>query len=379
MSPMEGDSTRFTFLTVLDAVASARRWIWAATVVAGTSVSWAVAQPTPRIGCFTRMTSSHAPRRQASTNGQVVERGATRGHKFRSAFETAVAQCEQAIASGRAGVSEYVALAEASIGLWCFGFVPRDAILARAETAVDAALRLDDKNARAHMARGVLLLARRDWHAAEQRLQRAVRLGPDQARVRQWYALFLSAMGRHEAALAESRRAVMLDASPGTQTVRGATYYFARKFETMVRHMERTVQASPSFAPAYDWLGMAYVETQAFGRAIETYARAVELSDGMAEIKAGLGHAYGMAGKDTEARQILDELTHRARREYVPSVQVAFVHISLEQNDAALGLLEKAYSEGAWELVFMQVEPWLDPLRAEPRFRKLEQRMRFPK
>ncbi len=86
-----------------------------------------------------------------------------------------------------------------------------------------------------------------------------------------------------------------------------------------------------------------------------------------------------MAGKDSEARGVLNELSCRAQCEYVPVVQLAFVHISLGEMDAALGMLEKAYTEGAWELVFMQVEPWLDPLRDEPRFQNLQQRMRFPK
>ncbi len=241
------------------APASARRWVWGAIVAATTAVATAGAQEQPGLSTVVGFSPLNIPCRLDSTGDTAVPRKASPGHELRSAFESAVARCQRAIQSGEEGVTEYVGLAEAGIGLWCFGFVPRDAILARADAAVEAALQLDDKVALAHTARGVLLLARRNWIAADQEFRRAVNLDPDQARAHQWYALFLAAMGRHDEAMAASRRAVARDSSPGTQTVRGATYYFARRFEPMVRHMEQIVRASPRFAPAHDWLGMAYV------------------------------------------------------------------------------------------------------------------------
>jgi hypothetical protein len=71
---------------------------------------------------------------------------------------------------------------------------------------------------------------------------------------------------------------------------------------------------------------------------------------------------------------------HRlAERWHVPPVQIAFVHIGLGEKQQALDLLESAYEQRSWELVFLQVVPWLDDLRAEPRFLELVKKMNFPK
>ena len=123
---------------------------------------------------------------------------------------------------------------------------------------------------------------------------------------------------------------------------------------------------------------MTYVQAKRFDEAIATYEKAETLSGGIAEIKAGLGHAYGMAGKATEARKKLDELNDLSQQWYIPPVQIAFVCVSLGEKDKAFELLETAYREKSWELAFLRVEPWLDDLRDDPRFARLQRRMKFP-
>jgi len=67
-----------------------------------------------------------------------------------------------------------------------------------------------------------------------------------------------------------------------------------------------------------------------------------------------------------------------AKRKYVPPVQIAFVYLGLGEKERALELLEQAYRERSWELVFLRVEPWVDILRDNPRFQDLLRRMSFP-
>jgi Flp pilus assembly protein TadD len=147
----------------------------------------------------------------------------------------------------------------------------------------------------------------------------------------------------------------------------------------MIDVLKPTIKQDSDYGPAYDWLGMAYVEEQQFDKAIATYRRAVELSDGLAEVLGGLGHAYAVAGREKEARQVLNTLLQLDQRWHVPPVQIAFVHVGLGEKQRAIDLLETAYDERSWELVFLQVEPWLDELRAEPRFTELIEKMKFPK
>ena len=141
---------------------------------------------------------------------------------------------------------------------------------------------------------------------------------------------------------------------------RSSILYFERRWQEMIDVLTPTIEQDANYGPAYNWLGMAYVQREQFDESITTYCRAVELSDGLAEVLAGLGHAYAVAGREEEARKVLDKLHRLADRWYVPPVQIAFVHVGLGEKRQAMDLLNTAYQQRSWELVFLQAEPWLD-------------------
>ena len=47
-----------------------------------------------------------------------------------------------------------------------------------------------------------------DWSAAEREFQKAIELNPNYANAHHWYADYLSAVGRHQEAITESKRAL---------------------------------------------------------------------------------------------------------------------------------------------------------------------------
>ena len=105
---------------------------------------------------------------------------------------------------------------------------------------------------------------------------------------------------------------------------------------------------------------------------------AFELSDGTVEVGAGLGHALGLAGEAGIAKQMADYYTLAAQDQYLPPVQGSFVHLGIGEYDEAIKLLEQAYMEKSWFLIFMQIEPWYDPIRKDERFADIMRRMQFP-
>lgn len=123
---------------------------------------------------------------------------------------------------------------------------------------------------------------------------------------------------------------------------------------------------------------MAYIELKDYDNSLDTYFKAFELSDGLVEVGAGLGHALGLAGEDALAKEMADYYTQMAKSRYLPQMQRAFIHIGIGEYDEAITLLEEAYEEKSWFLIFMAVEPWLDPLRGNPRFKALQQKMNYP-
>ena len=300
------------------------------------------------------------------------------GQEKRDALVRSAAQLETWIEADSENVANYVALADVQIFLWCYGFAPHAEVMPRCEKAARRALELAPDLAAAHTALGVVLLGQRNWDSAERELRLATELDPRRAQAFHWYALYLAAMNRHDEARRYSKQSFELDNSSGMTVARSSILYFERRWQEMIDVLTPTIEQDANYGPAYDWLGMAYVQREQFDESITTYRRAVELSDGLAEVLAGLGHAYAVAGREKEARQVLDKLHRLADRWYVPPVQIAFVHVGLGEKRQAMDLLNTAYQQRSWELVFLQAEPWLDEIRDEPDFIDLLERMKFP-
>lgn len=300
------------------------------------------------------------------------------GKDFRVHFDQELEKYLQAANNDPNDPVIQASLAEAWINLWCYGFLSFEESIPAAGAAALKALKLDDTLAMAHMVFGVIKMADWDWQPAEYELKKAIELEPDQYKSRHWYALYLSAMGRHEQALRESEKSVQLAGPSDSMIGYASILYFAHRFEEMADLLEKALQKETDFAPVYDWLGMAYVQLEKFDQSIDVYQKATALSDGLAEIKAGLGHAYGIAGRIKEAQAIMDEFIALARQYYIPPVQMAFVAFGLGNTDMAFQLLERAFKERSWELVFIATEPWFDPLHDDPRFMDLIKRIGLP-
>src|SRR5262249_13403012 len=138
----------------------------------------------------------------------------------------------------------YAGLADACtlLGGAAFGRSRNDA-MARARRAAEQALRLDEDLAEAHEAIGfVRFRIDWDWAAAEASFARACELNPGYAPAHHSYALFLTALGRGDADIAEIRRAAELDPlSLIISTAHGRVLHFNRQFEAAVAHFTRTI------------------------------------------------------------------------------------------------------------------------------------------
>ena len=90
---------------------------------------------------------------------------------------------------------------------------------------------------------------------------------------------------------------------------------------------------------------------------------------------AALGYVAGLAGAESDARAAPADLERRGREGFVPAYDRALVHIGLGEPDAALDWLSRAYEERSCWLIYLKVDPALDPLRGRPRFAELLRRV----
>src|SRR5262249_45703797 len=153
-----------------------------------------------------------------------------------------------------------------------------------------------------------------DWQGAAVSYSRALELSPNYAVARQWYGEFLAALGQHEPAIAALQRAGDLDPlSLIIQATLGRHgYFFARQYDRAIEQLEKTLDMDENFWVARLWLGWTYAIVGRLDQAIAEFSIARQLDDNL-EIWAGLGYAYGRAGRQLEARQVLDELQQLSR------------------------------------------------------------------
>ena len=255
---------------------------------------------------------------------------------------------------------------------------PREAF-PKARTAALKALEIDDTLAEAHASLAAVLGGYEwDWQGWRRECRRALELNPSYATARQWYAEILAALGCLEEALEEIGRAREVDPlSAAVNATAAWLLYFSRQYEQAIAQCERTIELHPSFPQVHLYLGLAREQIGQWKGAFAEFARASELSSRAPETVAAPGHTYGLLGKRREAETVLGQLRELSRRKYVSSYLPAKIHAALGEKDEAFAALDRAMEERSDWLVFLKVDPCLDPLRQDLRFRKLLRRVRL--
>ncbi len=295
-------------------------------------------------------------------------------------LSTAIRYFQQAIekqpdyAAAYAGLSNTYALIAGGFG----DYDPRE-WLPKAMEAAQKALRLDDRLPEAHVSMASIKGTYEwDWRGAETALKRAIELSPGNAQAHQGYALFLSRQGRHAEARAEIERGRQLDPlSVATSDRVAFVAFMARDYDRAIRQYRMTLDMDPNYVRALRELAMVYAKVGKHAEAAEAARRAASLSSDNHTL-SNLGMIHGLVGQTKSARQALDQLMDRSKRGYVAPINMAVVHIGLNQKDQAFEWLSKACDDHVGRLVNLKVLPIFDPLRSDPRFQDLLRRMNFP-
>ena len=295
------------------------------------------------------------------------------------AYAEAIPLFQQAIDLDPAYALPYVGLADTWILMGIHGLAPAGEIYPRARAAASRALELDATLAEAHAALADVSKGY-DWNWAEAEVgyREALRLNPNCAVARQWYANLLSILERHREAVTAVEEARRMDPlSPAIAGFVGLTYFRARRYDDAVREAEKAVDMAPRL-PIVNWfLGLIYSQRRQFDRAREVLARAVEESHGGAMYVAMLGHACGRAGDKTAALDALKRLDSLSRDKYVSPLDFSIVHAGLGDVDSSLSWLERAIDEHVMRVTELHTATF-DQLRDEPGFTELAGRVGLP-
>lgn len=256
---------------------------------------------------------------------------------------------------------------------------PSKEVCPQAKRLAEQALEIDESLADAHIVLGwVGFLYDLDWENAERQLQRAIELAPNNSEGHRAYAHLLSSAGRHDEAIAESRKARELDPlTLITATLDAYFLLYAGRSDEAIARLDKTLELDPNFWAAHNALGRVLVVQGRYDEAIAAFAKAKELSGGSTEPVTQLGYALAKSGRRDKARATLEELKSFAAKDYLPTYFLAVIYNGLGEKEEALKYLEKSSGEREAQMTFLKIDTRWNNLRNEPRFIELMKQMKL--
>jgi TolB-like protein len=292
-------------------------------------------------------------------------------------FERAIAKDAQ-FALAYANLSHAYAL----LAMVPFDVLPPRQAMPKAAAAASRALEINEKLPEAHAALAVVKHHYDwDWVGAEEAYQRALRLNPDYPGARLRYAWLLLALSRWEDALGEVQQAQASaeETDPHLLVViratRAAAYYFSRQYDRAIVECRDAMELDADYFLLRYLLGRAQARKGAHRQALAAMAKRSPSDGQIPLMEMGLGLAHAVGGRKTLARAALQRLQQLGKRRYIPATYIGILHAGMGDREGAFEWLEKAYEERADGLTLLNVEPMVDGLRKDARFRDLVRRI----
>lgn len=260
------------------------------------------------------------------------------------------------------------------------GYLPRSDVMLKAKTAAEKALDIDNTLGEAHAELAWAKVYHNfDWKGGEKGLKRALELNPDYAHAHLQYAWLLTFIGRHAEALEESRRVRELDPLSRDRWVsHGRKILYSRDYVRAIEEFQKVLEVFPHSIYARSELAMALYLNGSHDEAIEECLKMDYFDQQLPDASLKIGFIMGSAGKKEKTREILNYQLEISEKEFVRPTNFTILYMVLGEKDRALDWLERAYEQREGWLVLLKVEPMFDPLRSDPRFKAVLDKMDFP-
>jgi len=284
---------------------------------------------------------------------------------------------EQAIRLDAAHAPSWAGLAEVKVLGAFYMLVPTSEAHRQARDALATAARLQGETATSLYVEGIIAFAERDWPAAERLLRRALELEPHHVPALCWLGVLFSVLGRPDDAAVPLQVARGVDPlAPFPLAMAGMCLLSSRRIREAERYLAQASDFDKDNTLALWTSAVACISRGQLAAGIETLSRTLTPSHRGGFIHALLGWAYAVAGREDQARAILAEL-RMAGAPPCSNVAEAWLHAALGEADDAWAILDRAEQVCQPSLLLVGL-PGFDPLRADPRFAAMLERLRLP-
>ena len=271
----------------------------------------------------------------------------------------------------------YAWIGDAYTNYAAYGFMSNAEAYSNARTAVQKATSLNEHEPRAHKVLAyVHLYYDWDWEAALSEYNKAIQYGLDAPdHFITWYDMFINKDFEHAISVSEQ----ILESDPlhiESHWHLGLCYFMAGRYNEALVSFDNALELDPNYSEGHHWKGATLTSMKKYEEAISSLQKGLEITKGEGPAFLDLLIAKIQSGHEDEVLQILNQWI--CSGEYVEPMGPALLYTFLGNKDEALNWLEKAYRERSLYIISLKAYWVWDPLRDDPRFIKIYDRMNFP-
>ena len=279
---------------------------------------------------------------------------------------------ERAIALDSTYALAYAGLSDAYSHSSVFGYATPQSRMPQAKIYAERALALDSTLVEGHSSRAfIATFYEWNWPLGAHEFAKATQLDPSYPSAHLWRAWLLMARDSVDASIREADAALALEPFVVlTNTRLISLLFYARRYDDALKQAQKTFELDSTFFQLSTERVRLLVE---LGRCDEAVALLAHTPGQTAAMLQGVrGYAYARCGHRADAVVELNHLlAERRAGKYVSHYSLAVIYAGLRDNESALAELEQSYTERAWTLFMLRLEPAFDGLRNNPRFMRL--------
>ena len=252
------------------------------------------------------------------------------------------------------------------------GYVPAAEGIAKAESAALRTLALDPRLALAHTALGWVRLFQFKWEEARQAFEKALDINPNDPDALHGFGDYLTITGSAEDGMVFVKRARDNDPfSPvwGTSVI--AHLHMMHRFEEVLSESAKVLDSYPN-SRVWGLRGAAYLELGRMDEALDSYRKLFERRPDLLDVLEQGNTNDGPAGA---IRAIANAKALKARQSQAGAFGVALWYARAEDPAETVAWLERAYTQGSPDLIYVGVRPEMDIMHTDPEFKEIINRM----
>jgi serine/threonine protein kinase/Tfp pilus assembly protein PilF len=281
---------------------------------------------------------------------------------------------QQAVSIDQNYAVAYAGMAISYAYLTIFGDEPSGNTFPRARVFASKASELDGSLAEPHIVLGLLsFLQDHDFAGWEREGQLALAANPNSSDAHRLNGLRLLYLGRFDESLAEIQRALEIEPlSTAANIAYALCLFYSGRIGEGEAQMKKTIDLAPDYWFSHYYLSNIYRFQGNYAAAVEELAKSKDLRE---ETEAGrlIRESFTRGGWPGFLRAVIAEPAPMKMTPY----HMAGFYAELGDKERAFAALEKAVK--ADQLVgFMKIDPFMKPLRADPRFQELLKKGGFP-